>query len=108
MAPNIVPILNAVESILLPVNEDGASLRQLTQDERNVAKEAGYSYVDRLTQLEEDLYAQGFHVKEGSPMSMMAKFKRPSQDVIDLSRTNMRFIETIRYLKNEYDSCSMN
>ena len=67
-----------------------------------VAKEAGYSYVDRLTQLEEDLYARGFHVKEGSPMSMMAKFKRPSQDVIDLSRTNMRFLETVRYFKNEY------
>ena len=66
-----------------------------------MAKEAGYSYVDRLTQLEEDLYAQGIRVKEGSPMSTMAKFKRPSQDVIDLSRKNMRFVETVRYLKNE-------
>jgi len=82
-------------------NGDGASLRLLTQDERQVAKEAGYSYVDRLAQLEEDLYAQGFHVKEGSPMSMMAKFKRPSQDVIDLSRNNIRFIEIVRHLKNE-------
>ena len=83
-------------------NEAGASIRLLTQDDRQVAKEAGHSYVDRLTQLEEDLYAQGFHVKEGSPMSMMAKFKRPTQAVIDLSRTNMRFLETVRYLKNEY------
>jgi len=66
-----------------------------------MAKEAGYSYVDRLAQLEEDLYARGIHVKEGSPMSMMAKFKRPSQEVIDLSRSNMGFIETIRILKNE-------
>jgi len=89
-------------NVFLGSSKDGASLRLLTKDERMVAKEAGYSYVDRLTQLEEDLYARGFHVKEGSPMSMMAKFKRPSQDIIDLSRTNMRFVETVRYLKNEY------
>jgi len=66
-----------------------------------MAKEVGYSYVDRLAQLEEDMYAQGIHVKEGSPMSMMAKFKRPTQEVIDLSRRNLRFVETVRFLKNE-------
>jgi len=82
--------------------EEAANIRSLTQDERRMAQKAGYSYVDRLTQREEVLYDQGFHVKEGSPMSMMAKFKRPTQDVIDLSRTSMRFVETVRYLRNEY------
>lgn len=82
-------------------HKGGEDLRSLSRDEVRSAHEAGYSYVDRLTQLEEDLYAQGFHVKEGSPMSMMAKFKRPSKEVIALSRSNMRFVETVRYLKNE-------
>lgn len=81
------------------INNNGASLRPLSQSERIMAKEAGFSYVDRLVQLEEDLYAKGIHVKEGSPNSMMAKFKRPSQEVIDLSRMNMGFMETVRILK---------
>ena len=66
-----------------------------------MAEDAGYSYVDRLTQLEEELYAQGIYVKEGSHPYRMSKFKQPSQQVIDASRSNMRFIETIRFLKNE-------
>ena len=84
-------------------NKDEASFRSLSQSERLMAKDAGQSYVDRLAQLDKDLYAQGFHVKEGSgsPMCMMAKFKRPSKEVIDLSKRNMRFIETVRILKNE-------
>lgn len=80
---------------------DGPFLRSLSHDEMRMAKDAGYSYVDRLAQLEEDMYAQGLHVKEDSPMSMMAKFKRPTQEVIDLSRRNLRFVETVRFLKNE-------
>jgi len=82
-------------------DNNGASLRSLSQNEREIVKEAGYSYVDRLSQLEEDLYAKGFHVKEGSPMSSMAKFKRPSKEVIDLSKKNVQFVETVRILKNE-------
>jgi len=66
-----------------------------------MAQEAGFSFVDHLTELEENLSAKGFQVKEGSPMSMMAKFKQPSKEVIALSRNNMRFIETIRILKHE-------
>ena len=65
------------------------------------AEDAGYSYVDRLAQLEEELYAQGIYVKEGSHPHRMSKFKQPSQEVIELSRSNMRFIETVRFLKKE-------
>ena len=67
-----------------------------------MAEDAGYSYVDRLAQLEEELYAKGIYVKEGSHPYRMSKFKQPSQQVIDLSRNNMRFIETVRFLKKEY------
>ena len=67
-----------------------------------MAEEAGYSYVDRLAQLEEELFAKGIYVKEGSHPYRMSKFKQPSQQVIDASRSNMRFIETIRFLKNEW------
>jgi len=47
------------------------------------------------------LYAKGVYVKEGSHPYRMSKFKQPSQQVIDASRSNMQFIETIRFLKNE-------
>jgi len=63
-----------------------------------MADEAGYSYVDRLTQLEEDL-ARGGHVNKAR--SYFTSRKKPSPEVVNLSRTNMRFIETVRYLKNE-------
>ncbi len=35
-------------------------------------------------------------------MSRMAKFKQPSQEIINLSRKGMRFSKTVRFLKNEH------
>ena len=52
-------------------NEDGAFFGSLSLEEMTMTRNYGYSYVDRLTQLEEDLYALGFHAKERSPMSKM-------------------------------------
>ncbi len=65
-----------------------------------MAEEVGHSYVDRIMQMEEDLYAQGVYVKEGSHMSRMAKFKQPSQEVIELGQKTMQLIETTLFLKN--------
>ena len=77
-------------------------VRSLTDHELRMAEQVGFSYVDRLTQVEEELFAQGIYVKEGSHMSRMAKFKQPSQKIINLSRKGMQFTETVRFLKNEY------
>lgn len=67
-----------------------------------MAEQVGFTYLDRLSQLEEELYAKGIYVKEGSHMSRMAKFKQPSQEIIELSKRSMQFTETVRFLKNEY------
>ena len=53
------------------------STRALTDHEMRMSEDVGYSYVDRLAQLEEDLYAQGQFVREGSHLHSMAKFKKP-------------------------------
>ncbi len=74
----------------------------LTEEELKKVDAASYSYVDRLTQVEEGLYAKGFRAKENSTLFLMAKFKQPSKAVIDLSWTNLRFTEKIRILRNEY------
>lgn len=68
---------------------------------KDMAEEAGYSYVDRLTQLEEELYSKGVNVRKGSNSYLMSKFKQPSKEVIDASWNNMKFIEKFRFLKKE-------
>lgn len=75
------------------------SVRKLTQDEMRMSREAGYSYVDRLTQLEEDLFAQGQYVKEDSPFYRMSQFKRPNPEAQELSRKAVRMLEATRYLR---------
>jgi len=85
------------------LDEEAAPLlRSLTDYELRMGEEAGYSYVDRLTQLEEDLITRGMFIPEGSHLSRMAKFKQPTQRVMALSRQNARVLETTRFLKNEY------
>lgn len=64
-----------------------------------MSEEAGYSYVDRLAQLEEDLYAQGQFVKEGSPFYKMAQFKKPMPEAQELGRKAAIMLEATRYLK---------
>jgi len=44
--------------------------RSPSRDDLERVKEAGFSFLDNLTQLEENLFAKGFHVKEGSPMRL--------------------------------------
>lgn len=79
------------------------SVRSLSKDELRMSEQMGYSYVDRLEQLEEDLLAQGVYVKEGSRLFRMSKFKQPSAKALALSKKNMRMIEATRYLKNQYN-----
>ncbi len=81
--------------------QNEASLRILSQNELEKAKEAAHSYVDRLTKLENNALPGGRSVKEGCLLSSMAKFKKPSEEVIAVSRKNMQFLETGRILKKE-------
>ncbi len=82
------------------ITENAApSLRALTDLEMRMSEEAGYSYVDRLTQLEEDLYAQGQYVKQGSPFYQMAQFKKPQEEARELGRKAARMLEATRFIK---------
>ena len=74
-------------------------LREFTENEMRMSEEAGYSYVDRLAQLEEDLFAQGQYVKEDSPYYRMSQFKKPQPEAQDLSRKALLMLEAARFLK---------
>ncbi len=79
-----------------------STLLFLTEDDLKKVDEASFSYVDRLTKEEEGLYAKGFRIEENSILFDMAKFKQPSEAVIGLSRTSIKFTETIRILTKKY------
>ena len=66
-----------------------------------MSEEAGYSYVDRLTQLEEDLFAQGQYIKEDSPFYRMSQFKKPQPEAMELSRKALLMLEAARFLKTQ-------
>lgn len=80
----------------------------LTDGEMRTVAEEGYSYVDRLAQIEEDLYAQGVYVKEDSHLYRMSQFKRPSREAIEMNKKSMQLIETTRLLKDRYDRTQIN
>lgn len=86
---------------VLPVitEDEQPFLREFSDDEMRMSEEAGYSYVDRLTQLEEDLFAQGQYVKEDSPFYRMSQFKKPQPEAQELSRKSLLMLEAARYLK---------
>lgn len=89
-------------AIIYDCKDDIPSIRALTEREMKLSEEAGYSYVDRLAQLEEELHAKGQYAKETSPFRRMAKFRKPSENAQELSRKATRMLEATRYLKNEY------
>nr|CAH0110806.1 unnamed protein product [Daphnia galeata] len=71
-----------------------------TDNETQMSEAAGYSYVDRLTQLEEDLFAQGQYIKEEShPFYRMPQFKKPQPEAQELARKAARMLEAAQYLK---------
>ncbi len=71
----------------------------MTEQEIEMSEKVGYSYVDRLAQLEEELQAKGHYAKETSPFHRMAKFRKPSAKARELSRKAVRMLEATRYLK---------
>lgn len=75
----------------------------LADHELKLSEEAGYSYIDRLTQLEEELYAQGQYVKEDSPFYRMAQFKKPMKEAQELSLKATRMLEATKFLKTRYE-----
>ena len=61
--------------------------------------EDGFSYVDQLDRLEDELLSKQVFVKEGSPFYRLSKFQRSSPQAADLSRRALRHIEAARSLK---------
>ena len=59
------------------------------------------SYVDRLTQLEDELYAQGHYVKEGSPSYRMAQFKKANPALRELGQKALRQLEAAQFFKKD-------
>lgn len=74
----------------------------MTDEELRMGDQVGYSYVDKLAQLEEDLLAQGVYVKRDSHLFRMSQFKQPSEKALQLAHQSMQMIETTRFLMNEY------
>ena len=66
-----------------------------------LSEEAGLSYVDRLTQLEEELLRDGHYVQSGSPFYSMAQFKRANPEARELGQKAIRMLESTRFIKNE-------
>ena len=67
-----------------------------------MSEAAGYSYVDRLTQLEEDLFAQGQYIKEEShPFYRMSQFKKPQPEAQELARKAARMFAPHVSLPND-------
>lgn len=84
------------------LENDVPFIEDLTDHEvMRMSEEAGYSYVDRLAQLEEDLYAQGQFVREDSPFFRMAQFKRPQREAQELGRKATRMLEATRFLMKQ-------
>ena len=61
--------------------------------------EDGFSYVDQLDRLEDELLSKEVFVKQSSPFYRLAKFQRSSPQAADLSRRALRHIEAARSLK---------
>lgn len=65
-----------------------------------MSEKVGYTYVDRLAQLEEELQAKSHYTsKETSPFHRMAKSRKPSAKARELSHKAVRMLEATRYLK---------
>ena len=77
------------------------SLHSLSDHHKEMSERAGYSYVDKLEQLEEDLFSRGQYVTEDSPLYRMAQFKKPSPEARELSMKATRMLEATRYLKSQ-------
>ena len=73
----------------------------LSNEEFLLSEEAGISQMENLDKLEEEIYAQNIFVQEGSQLSIMSNHKKPSKEVNELSRRTLRFIETLRFLKEK-------
>ena len=71
---------------------EGAMLRGL---------EAGYSYVDRLDQIEADLLENQEPISERSSLHKMSQFKKFNPEAIEYSRKGQQLLEMTRSIKEE-------
>ena len=63
--------------------------------------EAGYSYVDRLDQIEANLLENRMQMSEDSPFYKMAQFKRSAPKALERGRQALQLLEITRALKKE-------
>lgn len=59
----------------------------------------GTIFLNNLNIAEEKLFAQNIFIPPGSHASRMSDYKKPSKKVIEISRNNLKFVETLRFLK---------
>jgi len=64
--------------------------------------ETGYSYVDKLDQIENELLANEVYIGESSPFYKMAQFKKAAPAVREISRQALHLLEVSRSLKEQY------
>lgn len=77
-------------------------IRSVSSEMRDLTSgvhEAGYSYLDKLSQLEEDLYAQGHYPRKDTPFYSMAQFKMPREEARLRAQQSLRMIAASKYLK---------
>ena len=64
--------------------------------------ETGYSYVDKLDQIENELLANEVYIGESSPFYKMAQFKKAAPASREISRQALQLLEVSRSLKEQY------
>ena len=90
-----------LKSIVITEKAEIPSVRALTEHEMRMSEEFGYSYADRLAQIEEELFAQGQFVRDDSPSYQMARFKQPQLEARDLGHKASIMLEATRFLKEQ-------
>ena len=64
--------------------------------------ETGYSYVDKLDQIENELLANEVYIGESSPFYKKAQFKKAAPASREISRQALQLLEVSRSLKEQY------
>ena len=80
---------------------DVKSFSSLSEEAMMRSLEAGYSYIDRLDQIEADLLARQAPISERSSAYKMSQFKKFDPEALEYARKGQQLIEMTRSLKEE-------
>lgn len=93
------------QTVVLQVgaHSDGSSFfRSLSEKEISKTLRAGYSYIDRLAEIENHIIRHNAPFRSGSACHTMSKFKKSAPEAIKLSRKNLAMLEISKTLKEQY------